>query len=156
MKRKITCLLCLCFAIPLFCMAQNSLLREYDYDAAGNRIYCKIITLRSCPATDTADSTTADASELVFEEEYYTEKIAQTEIRIYPNPTTENVTLEITGWETLHTGIFKLLSLNGQLLQEQSVHSPATTVSLAGLSKGTYILKIYINGHTEDWKIIKQ
>jgi hypothetical protein len=64
--------------------------------------------------------------------------------------------LEIPGWENLQTGNFKLFSLTGQLLQEQRVHSATTEVSLAGLPKGTYILKVYINNRTEDWKVIKQ
>jgi hypothetical protein len=42
------------------------------------------------------------------------------------------------------------------LLQEQPVHSAITEVSLAGLAKGAYILKVNVNGVTEDWKIIKQ
>jgi len=41
------------------------------------------------------------------------------------------------------------------LLQEQPVHSVTTTISLAGLSKGAYILKVHINDWTEDWKVIK-
>ena len=87
--------------------------------------------------------------------EYFIEKIARVEIKIYPNPTTENITLEIPGWQDLQTGIFKLFSATGQLLQEQPVHNVATTVSLSGLPKGTYILKVYINDRTEDWKVIK-
>jgi hypothetical protein len=52
-------------------------------------------------------------------------------------------------------GIFKLYSLSGQLLQEQPLHSTTTTISMLGLAQGAYILKVHINGITEDWKIIK-
>jgi hypothetical protein len=58
--------------------------------------------------------------------------------------------------QNLSAGNFKLYSLNGQLLQERTVHSVTTEVSLAGLSNGTYILKVQINDRVEDWKIIKQ
>ena len=87
--------------------------------------------------------------------QYFIEKIAQVELKIYPNPTTEKITLEIPGWKDLQTGVFKLYSLTGQLLQEQPVHAVTTTISLAGLAKGTYVLKVYINDRTEDWKVIK-
>ena len=87
--------------------------------------------------------------------EYFIEKIAQVELKIYPNPTTEKITLEITNWKELQTGLFKLFSLTGQLLQERPVHSSTTAISLAGLSAGTYILKVQINDRIEDWKIIK-
>jgi len=151
MKQKL--ILLLWFAIPLFCMAQSSLTVEYDYDAAGNRILRKVIEMQPAPPAPTM----AVAQEFSEEEpEYFVEKIAQVEMKIYPNPTTEKITLEIAGWEDLQTGIFKLFSLNGQLLQEQPVHSTTTSISLAGLSKGTYILKVRINDRIENWKIIKQ
>jgi len=176
MKQKITLLLC--FAIPLFCMAQNGLPRQYEYDAAGNRTSRKVVNLPpqfappppSPPEApilaehpvETEEEPVSPTSQLSPEPEtpenypqYFIEKIAQVELKIYPNPTTEKITLEIAGWEDLQTGIFKLYSLTGQLLQEQQVHSVTTTVSLAGLAKGTYILKVYINDRTEDWKVIK-
>jgi len=42
-------LLFLIFAIPLLCMAQNSLTREYDYDAAGNRVLRKTLKIYLAP-----------------------------------------------------------------------------------------------------------
>jgi len=172
MKRKLTLLLW--FAIPLFCMAQNTLVREYDYDAAGNRVYHKVIEMHSppflappAPQEDSQQWTSEQmeeqrseqvdgwTSERVPEELYFVEKVAQVEIKIYPNPTTEKVTLEISGWQDLQVGEFKLFSPTGQLLQEHPVDSSATEVSLAGLPKGAYILKVQINNRTENWKIIK-
>jgi hypothetical protein len=158
MIKKFTLLLW--FAIPVFCMAQK-LEVHYEYDASGNRVVRKMIVIKTLPAvpqdsTELKSLTTLMTEDLVTELEYFVEKIAQVEIKIYPNPTTEKITLEIPGWEGLQTGNFKLFSLTGQLLQEQPVHSATTSVSLAGLPKGTYILKVYINNRTEDWKVIKQ
>jgi len=177
MKQKITLLLC--FAIPLFCIAQNRLAFGYEYDAAGNRVSRKMIIMGDPQFTpppppenpnqifaenpvETEEQPVSPMSQLSPEPtppdpspQYFIEKIAQVELKIYPNPTTEKITLEIAGWEDLQTGIFKLYSLTGQLLQEQPVHSVNTTISLAGLAKGTYILKVHINDRTEDWKVIK-
>jgi len=150
MNRKIIFLVWLC--IPLLCMAEN-LPREYDYDAAGNRILRKVITVQPTPPSPQDTTDYSQKAPLVAE--YYVEKIAQTEIKIYPNPTTEKVNLEITGWENLQRGSFKLYSLTGQLLQEHQVHSQTTTISLTNLPKGTYILKVNINDRTEEWKVIK-
>jgi hypothetical protein len=194
MIKKTTFLLYL--ILPLFCMAQGPLPREYSYDAAGNRTSRIMIRMETPlltspppevpdpvvtnsvkteeeltflqPALSFATTELLETEELTllmppksqdFAEtypEYFIEKIAQVEMKIYPNPTTEKITLQISNMENLQTGTFKLFSMNGQLLQEQPVHSVATTVSLAGLSKGAYILKVHINHHTEDWKIIKQ
>jgi len=150
MKQKLTFLLA--FVIPLFCIAQSSLTVEYEYDASGNRTSRKVIELPAAPSAPNM----AVAQELPdAEPEYFVEKIARVTMKIYPNPATEKITLEISNWEDLQAGMFKLFSLNGQLLQEQPVHSTTTTISLAGLSKGTYILKVRINDKTEDWKVIK-
>ena len=177
MKKSLFLLLWL--ILPVFCMAQNALPREYWYDNAGNRTVRRVIDMQNAPPAPTdsimnEDSHTADLSPLTanlsphtadlsphtadlspLTADYFVERFAQTEIKIYPNPTTEKITLEIAGWETLQTGVFKLFTLNGQLLQEQPVHSVSTEVSLTGLAKGTYILKVHINNHIEDWKIIK-
>jgi hypothetical protein len=170
MKKNLT--LFLLFAIPFLCMAQKTLPREYLYDIVGNRTIRKVLEtgpldalppppqdslppLTSPPPLPSLE--TLSSLETTPEEtNYFVETLAQTQIKIYPNPTTEKVTMEISGWETLQTGVFKLYSLTGQLLQEQPVHSLNTTISLAGLSKGSYILKVIINDYYEDWKIIKQ
>jgi len=158
MKQKIIILLWL--AIPFFGMAQPPLPVGYDYDAAGNRVRRKVIELPlpsfAPPAPQDSLQVDEGTSGQVTEELYFVEKMAQTEIKIYPNPTTEKITLEILGWQDLQTGVFTLFSLTGQLLQEQPVHSSATEISLAGLPRGAYILKVHINNRTEDWKIIKQ
>ena len=179
MKQKIIFLLCL--TLPLFCIAQNSLTIEYNYDAAGNRTgRSKVISIidpdpeltppppdPTPPPPSPPELAVTDPEEgLVspgFTEpaipkeytEYFVEKIARVTVKIYPNPTTEKITLEIANMENLQTGVFKLFSLNGQFLQEQPVHSATTTVSLAGFPTGTYILKVQIKGVVEDWKVIK-
>jgi len=177
MIRKITFLLWL--ILPLFCMAQLPV--EYEYDAAGNRTSRKVIRMLTPPlapqppaAPEFTVTEPVEAEELMSlmsltsqdfttteplvpepSPEYFVEKIAKVAIKIYPNPTTEKITLEIANIENLQTGIFKLFSINGQFLQEQPVHSATTIVSLASLPKGAYILKVHINSVTEDWKIIK-
>jgi hypothetical protein len=146
------------FVLSAFCFllsapAQNPLPREYEYDLAGNRTLRKVVPPKMI--TEPTDSTdTSHSSPLTSD--FYTETIAQTEIKIYPNPTTEKITLEITNMETLQTGIFQLYSMSGQLLQKQPVYSSTTEISLAGLARGSYILKVKINDTIEDWKIIKQ
>ena len=158
MKKNI---LFLILAIPLMCMAQTQLARGYDYDAAGNRVLRKVVELgieieqppAFSPPAPPDSPQTADLSPKTAE--YFVEKIAQVEIKIYPNPTTEKITMEIANMQTMSTGVFKLYSLSGQLLQEQPVYSSITEVSLAGFAKGAYILKVHINDQTEEWKIIK-
>jgi len=171
--------LLLCFALPLLCVAQNQLAREYSYDAAGNRTSCAVIYLAPpLPAPPTPpDSTESDALQVTgdalqvtsdelqvtgdelqeLSNDYFVELIGQTEIKIYPNPTTEKIMLEFSGGVEMHgRASLRLFTLSGQLLQEQPVYSSTTIVSLAGFANSVYILKVQINGITEDWKVIKQ
>jgi len=174
MNQKITLLIL--FAVPLFCMAQSPLARQYSYDAAGNRTACAVITLPSPTPPAPPDSTeipnpipetskllpqTPDLTPLTpnlspLTPEYLVETIANTEIKIYPNPTTEKITLEFSesvGVENFRT--LRLYSLSGQLLQVQVVHSSTSVISLAGMPAGVYMLKVRINDTVEDWKVIK-
>jgi len=147
--RKISFFLWLC--IPLFCIAQT-LPRHYEYDAAGNRIVRKLITVQPAPPAPPEDS----VRHVSATTEYFIEKIAQVEMKIYPNPATEKITLSISNMDKLQTGTLQLYSLNGQLLQTRPLNEAEVDISLVGLSKGTYILKVQINDTTENWKIIKQ
>jgi len=158
-------ILLLCFALPLLCVAQNQLAREYSYDASGNRTSCAVIYLvPPLPAPPTPpDSTESDALQVTgdalqeLSNDYFVELIGKTEIKIYPNPTTEKIMLEFSGGVEMHgRASLRLFTLSGQLLQEQPVYSSTTVVSLAGFANSVYILKVQINGITEDWKIIKQ
>jgi hypothetical protein len=151
-------------------MAQSlRLFYYYEYDAAGNRTVRKVVHMKPPDQMPPAPSDSTLTEDIEGKRRglpqqaglpqqtagYFVETIAQTEIKIYPNPTTEKITLDIAGWETLQTGIFKLYSLTGQLLQERPVHSAITEISLAGLASGTYILKVQINDRIEEWKVIK-
>ena len=161
MKQKL--ILLFIFAVPLFCMAQRQLVIGYDYDAAGNRVLRKILNLTPRDTSQQVVAFPPDSTELqvtngelqVTSDNFFVENIAQVEIKIYPNPTTEKITLEISNMEILQKGVFKLFTLNGQLLQEKPVYSAATEVSLAGYAKGVYILKVNVNDRTENWKVIK-
>jgi len=163
MKQTLT--LMLWFCIPLFCLAQNPLPRYYEYDAAGNRVVRKVIELPKTPPAPPEDSLPITRYALQDEfgssgaqltPDYYIEKLAQVEMKIYPNPATEKITLSISNMENLQTGTLHLYTLNGQLLQTQPIHSATCEISLAGLATGSYILKVQINDTTENWKIVKQ
>jgi len=155
MKRKITLLFWLC--IPLFCIAQNQLTRYYEYDDAGNRILRKVITMPQAPSAPPEESVQVTSDELqATSDVYFVEKLAQVEMKIYPNPATEKITLSISNMEKLQTGTLQLYSMNGQLLQTRLLSEVEVDISLVGLSKGTYILKVQINDIIEEWKIVKQ
>ncbi|MDR0207196.1 MAG: T9SS type A sorting domain-containing protein [Bacteroidales bacterium] len=154
MKQTLTLLLWLC--LPFLSLAQNPLTRVYEYDAAGNRVVRKLITLK-VPSTPAEDSVEVTSDELLVTSYiYFVEKLAQLEMKINPNPSTEKITLSIINMNKLQSGLLQLYSMNGQLLQTQPIHSATSEISLVGFVTGSYILKVQINDTIENWKIIKQ
>ena len=130
-------------------------LQVTSYELQGESL--QELPVTSYPLQDTEFSSLASQkSPELATPEYFVETFAQVEMKIYPNPTTENITLQISNMETLQKGILQLYTLNGQLLQTRLLSEAEVIVSLAGHAKGTYILKVQINGITEDWKVIKQ
>jgi len=158
MKKKIILLVCL--SIPLLCMAQN-LKIEYDYDQSGNRTSRKTIYLSPplappAPPEDLVHDVRDAASHISATTEYFVEKIAQVEMKIYPNPATEKITLSISNMDKLQSGTLQLYSMTGQLLQTRLLNETEVDVSLVGLSNGAYLLRVQVNNIIENWKIVKQ
>jgi len=96
------------------------------YDAAGNRTVCAVINLS--PALSPP----------------------------VPPPPPDSTAEKPGSVETQCIASLQLYNPSGQLLQEHPVHSATTVVSLAGIAKGVYILKVSVNGVVDNWKIIKQ
>ena len=77
------------------------------------------------------------------------------QIKLYPNPTKDKITLE-TGSSGLEQLNLKILDLNGQVLIEEviSVQNPA--VDINSLSKGLYFFKIQNSNSYKVFKILKE
>ncbi|GLB52006.1 hypothetical protein NBRC110019_10450 [Neptunitalea chrysea] len=73
-------------------------------------------------------------------------------IELYPNPTTDLVTLTLKQEAT-----YTLVTLQGALLQKGALNNTNNTVKLNSYPKGMYLLTLTTaNGHTQTHKIIKQ
>ena len=151
--KKICLLLALVFTGISVIYAQNPLERSYSYDESGNRSKSKILDFKSMQFS--ADSLNIDNAE-TEEEVFYTEHIGNIQLNIFPNPTTERVTVRIENYNDFKGGDLQLCTRNGQLLQRISVNSPEFTVDLSHYVKGIYILKLEINQQNDSWKIIKE
>lgn len=74
---------------------------------------------------------------------------------IYPNPTSDNVFLSIANSSTQIFGLI-LTDTEGKLISGQNISSDKTSISMTGLSNGTYILTVTKNSKTvKSFKIIK-
>ncbi len=79
---------------------------------------------------------------------------------VYPNPTTDNLTLKIEGQTSIQYVVY-LYNTNGNLLQNIKTESTQIIISMGRLSPGIYYLKVYTSvvnsptGEARDFKEVK-
>lgn len=116
---------------------------NFSYDNAGNRVKREI----ALQTRGIAESSSP---------EYFSEAIAEKNIRIYPNPTDGLLRVEIAGQESSDQCTFRIFNSSG--LQVLSIHatSSSTVLDISARPTGVYILHILLNGRETTWKIIKK
>jgi hypothetical protein len=70
----------------------------------------------------------------------------------YPNPT--NGILNLNSVENIEN--VSMYNLLGQLVIESRVNATTSQVDISGLSTGTYLMKVTVNGETGTYKVLKQ
>ena len=80
------------------------------------------------------------------------------EIVIFPNPTTDYVTVNMEGFEfETGPGSYQLYDLQGRLLKQNTINQNETQIDLNDLSSSIYILQVYINNKIlKTFKILKK
>lgn len=111
---------------------------QYSYDAAGNRIK-KEIDLN--PGQLRKKGPLQD-------------QVAAQELKIYPNPTTEIIKVEVDSLSDQNTTI-ELFDINGRLILEQTALDLVNEVNLAQFSSGKYVLRFRNGEEISNWVIIK-
>ena len=78
------------------------------------------------------------------------------ELSAYPNPTTNNLTLNV-GKAELSTLNFQLYDISGKLIESRKIISSTETIGMANLPSTTYFLKVSNNNNeVKTFKIIKK
>ncbi|MDR1758426.1 MAG: T9SS type A sorting domain-containing protein [Bacteroidales bacterium] len=121
--------------------------RRYDYDEAGNRVLRVVIEMSPKSGKQATDTLAHPAS--------YEEQVGTVKFTVFPNPTSGIVTLQMQEDTALPAGNIMVCNMTGQVLLQQSLTEARTTLDLAHLPPGTYLLKLFINNTSEVWKIIK-
>ncbi|MBR6162069.1 MAG: T9SS type A sorting domain-containing protein [Bacteroidales bacterium] len=152
MKKKYVLLL-ICLFIASALLAQAPLARTYDYDASGNRVLRKTITMRSLETTtpDTAYNREREYCKME-DPNIFSDNVCKQDVRIFPNPTSGMLTLMFD--RPLGNGYYRVFSLSGKILLEGNL-SQNTKMDLSSLPGGTYLIRITLDNDSETWKIIK-
>jgi hypothetical protein len=80
------------------------------------------------------------------------------EVLIYPNPTTDYVNINLTGYEFGNQqGSFKLYDYQGRLLKQNAINQAETQVDLNDLSSSIYLLQVFMDNQVlKTFKIVKK
>ena len=127
---------------------------EYTYDAAGNRLSRTIILESQLRSAAIAGQEPEE--ETAPQERVYSDKIDQSNIRIYPNPTKGILKIEITRTTEGNPIHIQLYDISGRMLLNEPDAAPFTDLNISEQPAGTYLLKIFSDNRTTQWKIIKQ
>ncbi|MDR2907074.1 MAG: T9SS type A sorting domain-containing protein [Bacteroidales bacterium] len=162
----------------IFCLLffSASLLRgqtSFGYDASGNRTSRTIVLPRqlapSAPNQSKAkkkkdvgetykDSTTEAQPQPYVElpETVYEDKLVESDVFIYPNPTQGALAVEIRNMNAETSYRLDVFNMNGAVVFERSKVSGYTAIDLSTSPKGIYILRISTGNSFVSWKIIKE
>jgi hypothetical protein len=72
-------------------------------------------------------------------------KNADPGLKVYPNPVTDNVFLELTN-SSAGNMVFEVVNMMGQKLITGSANDTKATINASGLTPGAYIINCYLNG----------
>ena len=136
---------------------------QYLYDANGNRYRATIIYLSVKSASSDLEQVLPQGTDTAnLPRKGWLKGItdsANYKVIIYPNPTHGSLLVQIVGvtQEQLSTptSVITLWNMQGQQLITISPVDNSNLIDLTKFSSGTYILRINLEGHIKDFKIVK-
>jgi hypothetical protein len=155
MKRIYLYVACLFFSAGQLSHGQEIMERVYEYDNAGNRIIRKVLVMETSSTQSNHKSMNGYTG--VDSNRFLTDNAGDIALKIYPNPTTSKVTLQIETSEAIEiNGTVTVYNQSGSLLGSQRVSDYRMEIDMSVYPSGIYPVVIQINGKTTNWKIIKQ
>jgi len=142
---------------------------SYDYDNSGNRISRTIIMpMLTPPPQDSTETIIEDWEEDIVSgvqnsetgdeksQEVYTDALSETQILIYPNPTTGLLTVKISDLPQHSASSLTLFDMQGRVIAQKQQLSNENKLDVSAQPAGTYIMQIAIGSEFTSWKIVKQ
>jgi hypothetical protein len=76
------------------------------------------------------------------------------EVKVYPNPTTDNVTVRLE--RSVADMRYELYDVDGRLLQKESIRTAEQAIELREYPTGSYVLRIVGSNLQNSYKIVKK
>ena len=127
----------------------------FSYDPSGNRIERNMILL---PPKSPGNDQQTEEEEYKLEEQKpeFSEILNNHEITIFPNPNGGQFDAQITNLSEVMESSLALYSIEGKEVFYRNKPEEITHINIQGKKKGTYVLKILLDGEVSSWKIVKQ
>lgn len=145
-----TCILFALLSLNFISLSSQAI--HYDYDESGNRVKRYIVLSKG---NSSGDDTSKRYEENIKSEEFV-DKLGELTIKIYPNPTKGQLSVEITGIGPEETVDYQLFSQTGLLLCTNRKNRFYFTIDMERYPGGLYILRLMIKGKISQWKILKE
>ena len=142
MKHNILSFLMLCCSVFAYGQKQRIV---YAYDSSGNRTSRTIVL----------DSSQKTRKHVATSIEGITNTCGTYNVKIYPNPVVENLTISVCGEYSGHAA-YSLYDSAGKKLTNGNITDDKTSVNMSSYAKGIYILNIVTGGEPYSWKILKK
>lgn len=128
---------------------------QYIYDATGNRIQRKVVTMLVGEGSDEATlrAIGAQGDVAASNDLSKTDAIIQ-QTQVFPNPTQDRLNIQLR--EVLPGAVVELFDLSGRSLLRQSMPDVSTSIDISAQEAGTYILTIRAKDFVAQWKVVKQ
>jgi len=91
-----------------------------------------------------------------FSEDVYTDKLKESDIFIYPNPTKGALAVEIRNKNPQASHQVTVYTMSGAVIFQQSQVGDYTPIDLSSQPRGVYLLRISSQNSFITWKIIKE
>lgn len=136
--------------LSIICVGKTMAQVSFRYDSNGNRT-AKEIVLSSLKNNELSDPEFVDDDFSVFDD-----KIEDTSIKIYPNPTKCFLRVDIQNNDSDIYGYIEILNSVGKSINKTSHISLENQIDLSNQPEGIYLMRISINGKISTWKVIKE
>jgi hypothetical protein len=134
----------------------------FSYDASGNRKSRTITLPAPAPPPSGTDFLVEHGlahgllEKQELSEEVYTDKLNESDVIIFPNPTRGALAVEIRNKNPQISHHLTVFNLNGAIVFQRSNIGNYTEIDLSSRPKGVYLMRIGARDSSVIWKIIKE
>ena len=148
---------------------------NYSYDSTGNRIKRELIVISNSPpapghhrGNDTTGNIAGTGNQGLSKVGgtetnagnktggSYEAFIGEKKVSIFPNPTKGELSIAISNFDKNCTGSITISDMSGKVLFRNSNISASNSLNISGFARGSYVLRVVVNGKNKEYVLVKE